>query len=468
MQLKTNNGRLKALSGWFDRSIFARALGVQFHGRRDLYEAFGWDRSITSVQLVEMYKRGGISYRLVHAYPDATWSRPPKLYIEGDDAWNAAWAQLVANTDLWDAMKRLDVMADLGSFAILIIGTDKAKLDTPLRDASEITFLQPYGDVNVTISRWNIDPTDPNFGTPQSYLVQPNRLIQTNTTSYPSVQPLMSSFTVDASRVVHINHGGLENKVFGMPRYVPIWNYLMDLMKVVGGSSESYWMNSYRGMQANITDPEVDMNAEDEAALADELDEYQHGLRRFIRTRGVDIKEFESRIADPSKPVAVLMDLIAGASGIPQKVLMGSEAGQLASSQDRANWAERVEEYRATHAEPRVLRPFLKWLNAYGILPTDVSKVQFMWPDAYRMSPLERGQTSAQTARTLANLSKGLQPIPTIPAVAPVMDFEGKVIVPGTPAEYAEPLITRDEARTIIGLSTDQNALNQIPTSPIV
>ena len=237
-------------------------------------------------------------------------------------------------------------------------------------------------------------------------------------------------------------------------------------------------MQAYPGLHMDV-DPEMDLDEEDEANLSAELDEYQHQQRRFIRTRGVEVKNIGSKTSDPRGAFDVLVTLISGTTGIPKRILLGSEAGQLASSQDKANWAERIEEYRELHAEPKILWPFVMWVINNRLLPppagSDIRTLRALWPDAYRQSPLERAQTGAQVARSLANLSKGLQPIILEEAVDEIPETPERVdpvtgeTIPGQPgrpgkeAVTAEPLISRDEARRIVGLSSDQNILIEMP-----
>ena len=458
-----DGGFLRRMSTLLQRAGFANLLGQVFDGKRDYYEVFGYDRQLDPNKVWDMYYRGGIAHRIVHAYPDAVWSKSPQLYIQNNPEWNTAWDILVRETGLWNAIKKADILAGLGRYSAILIGTTSGNLEGPLRRGSKITFLQPYSESNIAISEWERDPTNQRFGLPKFYTVYPNKNRNVVDVAGTSTAPVGSSFRVHASRVLHISRGALESSVYGVPRYAPIWNYLYDLMKVVGSSAESYWMTAYQGLHADV-DSEMEMEENDAADLSDEIDEYQHGLRRFIRTRGVAIKNLGSKVADPRGAFDVVLTLISGTTGIPKRILLGSEAGQLASDQDRANWAERVEEERTDHAEPDIIWPFLTWLNEFNILPTDINAVQILWPEAYRMSPLERGQQSAQTARTIANITKGMERIVTKKGSAAVTDpATGGVITPATPDETDEPLLTRDEARRIIGLSTDQQALMERP-----
>lgn len=451
-------GFLARMNQMLGRTGMSQLFGQAFGGKRDYNTVFGYPSMLTNGEIWEMYNRGGIARRVIHAYPDAIWGRPPILHNHNDPAWDEKWKLLAKRTKLWSYIGKADVLASLGRFSILLIGTTSGNLSSKIRKGAEITFLQPYSERQVSVAQWERDPTSPRYGLPKLYTIQPNNQSTTvQSREGSTTAPSLSSFQVHYSRVLHMSHGTMESEVYGTPMYAPIWNYLLDLIKVVGSSAESYWMTAYKGMQANV-DAEMDLDADDEADLAAEIDEYQHGLRRFIRTKGVDIKDLGSKVADPRGAFEVLLTLISGTTSIPKRILLGSEAGQLASSQDKGNWAERVEEQRENYAEPSVIWPFLEWANEYGILETDLDNVDIQWPDAYRMSPLERAQQGAQMARTIANIQKGLQPVVLIPAELPTTGPDG-TITPGKPAETGEALITHEEARKIIGLSTDQHVL---------
>ncbi|MEB3061030.1 hypothetical protein VJJ74_07720, partial [Parvimonas micra] len=43
------------------RAMMSSRLGVTFGGKRDMYEAFGWPRSISEQEIWDMYRRGGIA-----------------------------------------------------------------------------------------------------------------------------------------------------------------------------------------------------------------------------------------------------------------------------------------------------------------------------------------------------------------------------------------------------------------------
>lgn len=455
-----------------DRVRLGRLFGQAFGGKRDYYETFGWDRTISPRHVWEMYYRGGIAKRVADAYPEAVWSRPPKLYIADDASWTDSFDGFTKAYDLWDVFRRLHIMTNLGRYGVLVIGTDKGELSTPQKKGAKITYLQPYAEKDIKVHSYDTDPRSERFGRPLMYQVYPASQLQTQA-GVNSVAPKKTAFYVHWTRTLHVVRDPLEHEDFGSTVYTPIWNYLTDLVKVVGSSAESYWLTAFPGLHADV-DKEMELEPGDEENLSAEVDEYMHSFRRTIRTRGVKVQTLNGGVANPAGAFDVILTLIAGTTGIPKRVLLGSEAGQLASTQDKGNWAERIEEMRENFCEPRILMKFMRWLVDWDIMPCDLNKLQKLWPDAYRMSPLERSQQGAQIARSLANIQKGLQPIELepavdeIPATPPTTTPDGTTIPgqpgkPGKAAVLAEPLLTRDEARRIIGLSTDQNVLSQTP-----
>ncbi len=397
-------------------SRFVQALrnGVSFGGNRDLYKVFGWDREPTYRNFLDMYRRNGIAKRVVNAPADALWSDPP--VITADKAFQTAWDELLRNQKVFYNLNRLDKLAGLGKYAVLLVGfNDGARLELPVTNKSglKVLYLQPYAEVSAKVDRYDLNPSSARFGLPETYILYPG----SDSDKLPGVTTLLStanglpSFKVHWTRVLHIAENALETPILGRPRVESAYNALCDLQKVTGSSAETYWLAGNRGLHVDV-DKEMDLDPEDEDALEEELKEYQHEQRRTIRTRGVDIKEIgsSSGVADPRPAFQTMLNEIAADTGMPQRMIVGTEAGSLASQQDRASWALRVSERISNFGEPVVLLPFVRLLIDSGVLP-EPKQFQVDWPDAFKMNPLERAQTSAQMARSAANLSKTLETV---------------------------------------------------------
>lgn len=426
-----------------DRMSWMSKAGLSHGGERDLWDVFGYSKSITPTHLYVKYRRQNIAKTIVECPADALWTRPP--VVTGGDAFNNAWKQLLSTHNVWDTLLRTDYTTGFGRFGIVLIGLDDGRpLDTPagfkkgeVINPSRILYLQPYSELGVSIQEYDTDPGSRRYGKPKFYQIQPS---QTEFgTQGSSTVPTLTALRVHHSRIIHVTDSVIEDTTFGIPRLEPVYNDLVDLLKVAGGTAETYWLTANRGMQINV-DPSMNLSSSDLEDLTDEIDEYFHNLRRFIRTRGIDVKELGSKVPSSKDAIETIMNLISATVRIPKRILFGSEVGSLASEQDRANWAERVQERRTKFGEPRVIAPMISALSNLGFLP-ESEGLKYDWPDAFVLAPLERAQTSAQKARSAANLSKVIE-------------------------THGEKLITTDEARKIIGLFDQERIMDDSEGDP--
>lgn len=389
------------------RMAYAIGAGLSFGGSRDFYKGFGWNRAPTHLNFVSKYISQDIAQRVINFPVASTWSDHPT--VTGTSQFEKAWTDLVKDHDIYASLARADIFAGLGAFSILLIGIDDGKdLSTPVTPGRKhrITYLQPYLEASIKITQLEDNPTNPRFGLPVMYKISPSNNPLNNRDQVASKS--RKDFEVHYTRVLHLADNCLENIFIGHSRMRHIYNVLDDIQKVSGGSAETYWLTANRGMQVDI-DKEMELDEDDADNMAQEIDEYEHGLRRILRTRGTKVTNLGSDVADPRGVFNVLIALLSAATSIPQRVLIGAEAGQLASQQDRANWANTVAQRVANWGEPMVLKPFIKQLVFMGVIPDPGKKLAIEWPEAFKMSPLERGQTSAQQARSITNVARAME-----------------------------------------------------------
>ncbi len=391
------------------RSVLAAMAGLTFGGARDLYKVFGWKRDPTHRDFLAKYLKQDITQRVINAPVNGTWTDHPML--EGGTAFNTAWKTLVDDNDIYHYLAKADIFAGLGAFSVLIVGIDDGrKLSQPVNVAAgrqnKVLYLQPYLEGSVEVTAFDVDETSKRFGKPVMYRITPGESILTRGSVDARLKG-KSKFEVHYSRVLHIADNTLENTVFGHSRLESIYNVLDDILKVTGGSAETYWLAANRGIHIDI-DKEIDLQADDAADLSDEIEEYQHQATRVIRTRGAKVNNLGSDVADPKNTFGVQMALLSSNTNIPQRVLMGAEAGQLASQQDRANWATYLAARVSAFAEPVMLKPFIRMMVAMGVVP-EPKKLKIQWPEPFKMNPLERAQTSAQQARSITNVTRAME-----------------------------------------------------------
>lgn len=352
------------------RSTLAAVAGATFGGLRNISKALGYKEVLTVEDYRFRYGRNPIARRVVDAMPKSTWKGQGEL-IEDEDpnkitAFEEAWFDFSYKHKVWAMFNRADRAAGIGRFAVLLIGAP-GELSTPLPKADgnkEVLYLAVHGEGAIEVDELEKNASNPRFGLPTMYKLKAQSISTASGSKALSVQDKKVHWT----RCVHVADGLLDNDIYAEPRLQCVWNDLDNLEKIVGGGSEAFWLRAHQGYQFDL-DPSVVLDAKGEEDLKEEVDEFLHGMRRALRTRGMKVTTLGSDTADFGGPVDSVLKLISAGSTIPLRILVGSERGQLASTQDADNWAERITDRRTEFAEPFVVRQLIDRLIEYGYLP---------------------------------------------------------------------------------------------------
>lgn len=407
-------GLRAAASALVSRSKLVRGGGKTFDGKRDVDEALGYQGTLDASDYRLRYERNEMAGCIVDCFPIACWRGGGEL-VEDDDPekvtlFEEQFFELADRLELWPRLMRSDILAGLGRYAIVVIGDGQA-LDQELRQMKrpeDVLFLSVYAEEHAKISELVTDFRDPRYGRVKFY-------------ACTNVVPELSSgakvvggeVKVHFSRVVHIADGLLDDDVYGQPRLRRIWNRLDDLVKVVGGGSEAFWQRSQQGLQLDL-DKEIQLDEPGKEALQDEVDEYMHGFRRVMRTQGVKVNPLGSDVANFGPQVDAIMTLLAGGTRIPKRILTGSEQGELASSQDKTNWDERVQDRRENFCGPTVVRQLVDRLIEHGALTEPAEGYVVRWPEIENMDEMARANIALRYAQAnKANADAGLEPLIT-------------------------------------------------------
>lgn len=379
------------------RAQLASQAGKTYEGDRDLYKWLGYKKNLNFTDFNDRYLRGGVAGRIVDAFPQATWRVHP--IITGLDGFD----ELEKRINLFQIMERVDKLAGIGWYAAAFIGFRGGRpLDRPPANAKgpqDILFITPLSQTNAEIAEIDDDPSSERFGLPTIYNVTFSRSQDGSAVSIPGLRNITTR--VHYSRIIHVAEGLLEDSLFGMPRLMRPWNYLDDLDKIVGGGAEAIWRTVDRGLHIDI-DKDAILDPDDEDDFDDEIQEYMHQFKRFIKTQGVTIKPLGAEAPDTSNPTNSAISLISGTTGIPQRILMGSERGQLASSQDERNFNARVKERQISYGEGVILRPFINRAIEFGALSGNYT---IKWPDISMQTDRERADVAARMAQAIKNVS---------------------------------------------------------------
>lgn len=388
-----------ATSELLNRGLFARALGKTFGGDRDVWCALGYKPYLTAEDYRLRYERGGVASRIVEAKPESTW-RGTGEAIEVEDsavitAFETIWMDLNTRLDFWSTFYHADVLSGLGRYSVILLGAP-GNVEDPITNLrpQDLVYLRAFAEDEAKIDETSLesDTANPRFAMPKYYTIP-----QMNTKKGVAQK-------VHWTRCVHIRAEGVPDGVlYGPPRLKKPWNYLDDLDKVVGGGSESFWVRAHQGYVFNL-DKDADLKPEKKTEMREQLDEFINGMRRVLRLQGVEAKTLGSDVADFSPAAASILSLISATTGIPQRLLLGSERGEQASTQDRENWSDRITDRRSQYAHPFIVKPFTKHLIDLRTIP-EPKQFTTRWPD--QMSLTETEKAALTVSLTKANQQQG-------------------------------------------------------------
>ena len=247
----------------------------------------------------------------------------------------------------------------------------------------------PYGQKNAPINETVDDKNDPRYGMPKSYKIE-------------MVAPGggTRSTIVHWSRVLHVAEDLLENNVKGIPALESVYNRLLNLELLAGGSAEMYWRGAFPGYAFELH-KDATIGSQDATALREQIEKYIHKLERYLRVQGMEVKELAQQVVDPEKQVSVQLDLICAARQMPKRILMGSERGELASTDDRKQWNGTVAARQTDHCESHVVRPFIGRNVDVGALPEPDGEFTVNWPDITAPGAKERAEVANLQADTI-------------------------------------------------------------------
>jgi len=400
---------LSVMSAMVDRARLSTRLGQQFGGDRDLYKALGYQTDIQITDYFTRYYRQDIAKAVIDRPVKASWQGTVLIQENAEVAstpLESGWKDLCKQLDLKTKFSRVDRLCGIGEFAVLLLGLNDVKTPSdykkPVNAGSKnnkLIFVKPYGQTAVNIKTLESDPTNERYGLPLIYSIKlTDKLQNVDITTVTTTE-----VDVHYTRVVHIVDDVLESEIIGNPRLESIWNRMMDLEKIVGGDAEMYWRGARPGFQGKV-DKDFQMTPETRADLKDQIDEYENYLRRILVNEGVSYEALQQKIANPANHVDIQIQMIATVTGIPKRILTGTERGELSSNQDAAEWRSYVQSRREDHAEPNIVRPFIDRCIKLQILPKPTTDdYVVIWSDLYALSESDKVKIGLDRSTALKN-----------------------------------------------------------------
>lgn len=407
---------------------------------RDIDKECGYPLGLTDAEYRQFIERHGIAARVISVFPEESWKRRPDIYDseEGEKTkFEKALEVIEREHHLNHYMERIDILSGRGHYGVLLIGVDDGlPLDKPiagLNDKGErvgkakarnITFLRCFDEFLSPIETYEDDPTNPRFGLPKTYkLIFADVRNQAENVTGAIFQ---SEHIVHWSRVIHVADNRSTSEVLGEPRLQNVFNYLYDLKKIISGSGEMFWKGGFPGYSFEVAPENIGQVEIDKDSMRKEMEAFSNSLQRYMALVGVSAKSLAPQVADPRPHFEVQMDAVCIAKSIPKRIFMGSEQAQLASTQDKKTWNERLKHRQDFYVTPMLVRPVLNRLIAIGVLPEPMEGVfNVEWPEVFGPSDDEQATTSFKKTQSLATyMGSGAEHlIPPMQFLTMVMNF---------------------------------------------
>lgn len=366
---------------------------------RDYDAQFGYPAVISKHDYQRMYDRDPVAHRVVELYPVECWQQLPSI-LDSDAPTQSDFEVQIESVfsvhNIWGMLRRVDILSGIGNYGIILMGIgDGRALNEPIepydRNGKPIKYKLQYVRVfphsQVDIAQFEMDRTNPRFGHPKMYRIQfqPNELI-TDIDGYVD----LTVQNVHWTRVIHIADNREVSEVFGVPRLQRVYNALLDLNKVFGSSGEMFYKGAYPGFVVEATDNLLGTVQLDSESIRKEVEKYENNFQRWMALKNAHVNPLSSSYSDPTGHVEVCLNRIAVAMGCPVRILLGSERGELASSQDAVIWKKRLMERQTSYITPFIIRPVVCYLVKYGIVdPPYNMDFHVEWPDLSTDTPAD-------------------------------------------------------------------------------
>lgn len=437
-----------------------------FDRRRDLDKECGYPAAdeLTAEYYQKLFDEEGVAARVVQALPRESWQVQPAVYEDEDPNtetpfekdWQAVCRGLHGmnsryveerGNPVWEILRRADELSGIGRYGVILLGLDDGKpLDQPaagmeevnslpaarglpapsLNDAAgrprvygltvnalpgttprrKLLFVRIFPELLAQIAAYETNPTSPRLGQPTEYLITLND--PREFTAPGSTQVLSTTTTnsvkVHWTRIIHIADNRQSSEVMGTPRMRPNVRRLLDLRKLYGGSAEMYWAGALPGY-AFETNPNLGGGERvkvDADKLKDMIENYLNGLQRYFLLKGLQVKPLAPQVVDPRPQVDIQTDAICVNLGMPKRKFMGSERGDLASTQDEEDWNKQLRYRQDYYLTPMMIVPFVDRLIHLAVLSDPPNGYRCAWPDLTSQTPQEQADIAVKKTQALA------------------------------------------------------------------
>jgi hypothetical protein len=396
-------------------NALTRSLSTMFPGyfggdtkHPNFYADYGYPLSLTFENYHQAWERNGLAKAGIERPIETCWQEFPRL-VEFEDTHDKTTlekeiAKAFEKLQFWSNLSEADKYSRVGEYSGVIFRfRDNKKFDEPVDTVGGglegIAEIIPAWQGQLTADEFFQDPNQENYGQVSMYTFNESAVKTSNGKTQ------VRNMRVHPDRV-HI--WSRNSTIWGVPALKAGWNDLLTCQKLIGAGGEGFWKNA---KAAPVLEVEKDANLNQLATmlgstlanLPDKLDEiiadYQKGFDKMLMLQGMKASPQSITMPDPKEFMNNALMSYAASLSIPLKILVGSQTGERASTEDAKEWNKTCNSRRTNFIRPNIMR-IIERLVKYKILP---EKDWFLlWGDLTEATTAEK----VGIAKSMADIQK--------------------------------------------------------------
>lgn len=342
--------------------------------KHDHYKDFGWPDHLDFAKLYRMYDRNGLASAAVDKTIAKTWQDEPSIWETEKPKESDLEAQIRKRFTLlrvWQMLADADRRSMVGDYAGVILRLrDNQRFDQPVDRVGGgldgLAGVIPAWESQLRVSEWDDDPNSEGYGTP--------KMFEFNESALGGDTKSARSFRVHPDRVLIWSDDGTVNCRSALR---PGYNDLLDAEKIKGAGGEGFWKTS-RGAPvieaaAGLSPADVARNMGIDVkdvldTINDQIESFQAGFDKGLMLGGMTAKPMQITLPSPEHFFAAPVNSFAASFQMPVKILLGSQTGERASTEDAQEWNQTCHSRRVNRCRPLIHELVLR-LVRFGVLP---------------------------------------------------------------------------------------------------
>ncbi len=338
---------------------------------------FGWPDQLTFALLYRMYRRNGLAGAGVGKTILKTWQDSPEICENEKPKETEHESDLRKRFEaigVWQALAEADRRAFVSGYAGVILRLrDGKKFDQPVETVpggldglAEVIPAWGGTGAQLDVAEWNTDETSEDYGKP--------KMFRFNEAAVEGATGKVRNFNIHPDRVLIWSKDGTTHCLSDLE---PGYNDLLDAEKVKGAGGEGFYkaargnpvLEADKGMDVAAMAKTMGVPADEVAdAMGDQVDDFQKGFDKVLMLQGMQAKTLQITLPTGDSYFNAAVSSFAASILIPVKILLGSQTGERASTEDANEWNLVNNARRVNYCKPRI-RELIDRLVAFNILP---------------------------------------------------------------------------------------------------